>query len=169
MSRNLGKLEALAGEHTGFAGAVAVAEFVRSAASSLKAMRERAGLTQIELGDQLGLSQGRISQIESGLMDHAPNLETIALYANACGEDVAIEASGEEPAYASQPIFSVYAKGPAFDFAHSQLELVSNRAAIRAAMIEHSGVMQIKGAANRFRLGAPLAASVMNVMGLTRR
>jgi transcriptional regulator with XRE-family HTH domain len=94
MSR-LGRLETLARENDRFAADVAAAELVRTVAKTLKEMRERAGLTQSQLGEAIGLTQGRVSQLESGLMDHAPNLETIALYANACGESMSIEASGE--------------------------------------------------------------------------
>lgn len=107
MSR-LGKLESLAREHGGFAADVAAAEFVRTAARALKAMRERAGLTQSRLGEMIGLTQGRVSQLESGLMDDAPNLETIALYADACGESVRLEASGE-PRVEADPELSRYA------------------------------------------------------------
>jgi transcriptional regulator with XRE-family HTH domain len=97
MSENLGQLEVLAREDSDFAAHVAVAEFVRGAASLLKAMRGRTTLTQAQLGEKLGLSQGRISQIESGLMDYAPNLETIALYASACSESLFLRASGGGP------------------------------------------------------------------------
>lgn len=59
--------------------------FVQSIVDGLKAMRERRGLTQTALAKELGVTQGRVSQIESGLLDHAPNLEMIQRYAAACG------------------------------------------------------------------------------------
>lgn len=101
MSR-LGLLDQLAREDRGFAADVALAEFVGEISASLKSMRERAGLTQKQLGESIGLSQGRISQLESGLVDHAPNLETIATYAVACGERVKFLASGEPGAQRSR-------------------------------------------------------------------
>jgi transcriptional regulator with XRE-family HTH domain len=172
MSKNLGQLESLARENSDFAAAVAVAEFVRNTATMLKAMRERAGLSQIQLGRKLGLSQGRISQIESGLMDHAANLETIALYAKACAERVTFQASGKEKSgrkSAAEIIVGVYGGEPGFDYAASTFELVTKRGAIRGVLAKRSGITQVKGCTNRFRLSAPLSANVMNVLGLAKR
>ena len=91
MRQRLGKLGALVERDPEFAADVAAVELVRAVARHLKAVREGAGITQAELGKAIGVTQGRISQLESGLMDHAPNLETIALYAHACGGSVRFE------------------------------------------------------------------------------
>jgi transcriptional regulator with XRE-family HTH domain len=171
MSKNLGQLESLAHENSSFAADVAVAELVRSTASMLKAMRERAGLNQTQLGEKLGLSQGRISQIESGLADHAPNLESIALYANACAESVTFQASSDEASEYSEPnevILGVYPEKPGFDYAAAAIDLVANRIVIRA-MKKNAGIIQVKGSTNRFRLSAPMSADVMNALGLGKR
>ena len=68
-----------------FAEGSAIYDLVSKVSSLLRQMRSSAELTQAELADKLGMSQGRISQIESGLPDHAPNLEMIARIAHACG------------------------------------------------------------------------------------
>jgi transcriptional regulator with XRE-family HTH domain len=163
---SLGKLESLAWEHGGFAADVAAAEFVRTAARSLKAMRERADLTQSQLGEMIGLTQGRVSQLESGLMDHAPNLETIALYADACGESVRLEASGE-PQVEADPMLSIYAMGPHVG-SSSGLELVCNVPSIRWAMTQQSGITHVRGSVNRLRLNRAVSASVMHVLGVEK-
>lgn len=40
--------------------------------SALQAIRERSGLTQTELAEQTGVSQGRISELESGQRNVRP-------------------------------------------------------------------------------------------------
>ncbi|HEY1560194.1 MAG TPA: helix-turn-helix transcriptional regulator [Caulobacteraceae bacterium] len=163
MSR-LGELESLVEEGGSFAARVAAVEFVRSVAGLLKNMRERAGFTQRELGRMIGLSQGRISQLESGLMDYAPNLETVALYANACDESVRFEASGEmqeEPAL----VLSVYDTDPSL-VSESGIELVCNVASVRSMMTRQSGITPVRGSENRLRLGPAVSADVMHVLGI---
>lgn len=167
MSNRLGKLESLVEENRGFAADVAAAELVRTVAELLKAIRERAGFTQSELGAAIGLSQGRVSQLESGLMDHAPNLETIALYANACGETVRLDASGE-PQVAADPVLSIYALEPYVD-SSSGIELVCNVASIRTAMMKNRGISYVKGSANRLRLSPAVSASFLDVLGVRSR
>jgi transcriptional regulator with XRE-family HTH domain len=159
----LGELETLVREDDRFAAGVAAADLVRTAARTLKAMRERAGFTQSELGEAIGLTQGRISQLESGLMDHAPNLETIALYAHACGESMSLEASGGREAEAD-PVFSVYEFEPRAG--SPRLELVCNVPAIRSAMIKKSGITAVRGSGNRVRLAPALSANVMHELGI---
>ena len=178
MSENLGQLESLVHEDVGFAADVTVAEFVRGTSQMLKAMRKRTGLDQTQFGERIGLSQGRISQIESGLMDHAPNLETIALYANACAERVALRASGEEAfgeTEAEEAIFSIFARHgfarhgeDVYGYAETPIELVARPPAIRAAILKRTGITQVKGSSNRFRLSEPLSASIMTTLGLKK-
>ncbi|MBS0533205.1 MAG: helix-turn-helix transcriptional regulator [Proteobacteria bacterium] len=69
-----------------FDEAQAVVEFVRSAARVLADMRERAGWTQAQLADYLGVTVGRVSQLESGALRHAPSLKMMARIAFACRE-----------------------------------------------------------------------------------
>lgn len=78
-------LDALAKSDPAFAEGSAIYDLVNNVAGSLKDMRRQAKLTQAQLAEKLGVSQGWISQIESGLPDHAPSLETVARFALACG------------------------------------------------------------------------------------
>ncbi|MBX3567321.1 MAG: ATP-binding cassette domain-containing protein [Rhizobiaceae bacterium] len=57
----------------------------RQTATLLRTLRRDAGLTQRELARRLGVSQARISQVESGDIDHLPPLDFIHLFADACG------------------------------------------------------------------------------------
>jgi transcriptional regulator with XRE-family HTH domain len=68
-----------------FAEGAAIYDLVNKVSGLLKQMRNFAELTQSGLAERLGVTQGRISQIESGLPDHAPSLEMIARIALACG------------------------------------------------------------------------------------
>ncbi len=65
--------------------AIAVFELADDVAAQLRGLRKRAGLNQTQLAEKLGVTQSRISQLESGLVDHAPSLEMIARFATACG------------------------------------------------------------------------------------
>lgn len=58
----------------------------RQTATLLRTLRGDAGLTQRELARRLGVSQARISQVESGDIDHLPSLDFIHLFADACGQ-----------------------------------------------------------------------------------
>jgi len=78
-------LETLAERDPSFAEGSAIYDLVSGLSSALRLMRGAAGLTQAELAERLALTQGRISQIESGLPDHAPSLEMVARFAVACG------------------------------------------------------------------------------------
>ncbi|MGF1641699.1 MAG: helix-turn-helix domain-containing protein [Rhodospirillales bacterium] len=79
----------------GYDEAFEVVRLVRAAGDLLARMRERRGLTQTELAVKLGVTPGRIWQLESGTLRNAPNLKTIARWARACGEAVDIAASGD--------------------------------------------------------------------------
>lgn len=98
--RYLGAIVDLVENDPAFAAGTAVVRLVGEVARGLKRLREQAALSQKQMGARLGVSQGRISQIESGLLDHAPNLETIARYAHALGGTVSLvqSASGETAA-----------------------------------------------------------------------
>lgn len=64
---------------------LAAYDLVQAVTRRLRELRKQAGLSQAQLAERLDVTQGRISQIESGLMDHAPNLDMTARYAEACG------------------------------------------------------------------------------------
>ncbi|MCC5778547.1 helix-turn-helix transcriptional regulator [Nitratireductor sp. B36] len=73
--------------------AFARAEGARRMAEALLALRREAGLTQTQLGKKLGVSQARISQVESGLLDHAPSIDFACAFAVACGGRLEFHAS----------------------------------------------------------------------------
>lgn len=86
-------IEEFVGGREAQAGAIAVIEFVQQSAHFLKKMRESAGVTPREMAKELGVSVSRISQLESGVLRHAPSLRTAALYAAACGETLRLVAA----------------------------------------------------------------------------
>lgn len=75
--------------------ALTYVELVKQAGALMKAMREAAHLSVGEMASRLGLSTGRISQLESGQLRHAPNLRNLAHYAIQCGVDLQICAKSE--------------------------------------------------------------------------
>ena len=81
-----------------FAQAAAVVGLVREVGDMLTRMRVRAKLTQVQLAERLDISAGRVSQLESGMLRHAPSLKTIAQFATACGEKVELASSKEKAA-----------------------------------------------------------------------
>lgn len=87
-------------EDSRFDEAQAVVDLVSESGDMLRRIRERANLSQAEMADRLGISVGRISQLESGTLRHAPSLKMLARYAHACGETVGLAASGERAAEA---------------------------------------------------------------------
>lgn len=88
-------LNELARSDPAHSGADATYRFVGSVATALRSLRRRRGLSQAQLARRLGVSQGRISQIESGLVDHAPSLEMIAKFAAVCEEIPRLRLSGD--------------------------------------------------------------------------
>jgi transcriptional regulator with XRE-family HTH domain len=76
-------LDKLTASDPSFAEGSAIYDFINNVAASLRKIRGTT--TQAELAERLGVTQGRISQIESGLPDHAPSLEMIARFALGCG------------------------------------------------------------------------------------
>lgn len=75
--------------------AFATVDLVRAASEMLTRMRVRARMTQSDLAEALGMTPGRVWQLESGLLRHAASLKTIARWAQACGEAVTIRATGD--------------------------------------------------------------------------
>ncbi|MCT8999832.1 helix-turn-helix domain-containing protein [Chelativorans intermedius] len=65
----------------------------RNIARLLAGMRKDAALTQAQLAARLGVSQARISQVESGLIDHAPSVDFAFAYAAACDRTIMMTAA----------------------------------------------------------------------------
>jgi transcriptional regulator with XRE-family HTH domain len=97
----------------------AIVDLVRQAGDVLTGMRERAGLTQTELADKLGITPGRVWQLESGTLRHAPSLKSIARWAQACGESVQLQTSGAPREEAPQLV--------SHDLADSALKALSRK------------------------------------------
>lgn len=89
--------------HPNFAEAEAVVKLSHRTGDALEAMRERAGLSQAELGKKLGISAARVSQLETGLLRHAISLKMLARFAYACGESVELVVSGEPKTAGDDP------------------------------------------------------------------
>lgn len=66
--------------------ALAVVDVARAAGELLRKWRKSAELTQPELATRLGVTQPRISQVESGRAQDTPPVEFMARYAHACGD-----------------------------------------------------------------------------------
>jgi transcriptional regulator with XRE-family HTH domain len=62
----------------------------RIAAQIMRTARERNGLSQSDLARALGVSQARISQVESGRVENIPPLEFLMRFVDACGEELQI-------------------------------------------------------------------------------
>jgi transcriptional regulator with XRE-family HTH domain len=85
-----------------FKDAQAIVGAVHNLGNALRRMRERSGLTQAEIGEHLGISAARVSQLESGTLRDAPSLKTLMRFAQVCGETIEIVPSGER-AVAAMP------------------------------------------------------------------
>lgn len=64
------------------------AKAARRISGLLVAMRKSAKLTQSELAARIGVSQARISQVESGLIDHTPSVDFAFVFAAGCGRSL---------------------------------------------------------------------------------
>lgn len=62
----------------------------RQRAWKLRELRTEAQLTQAQMAEQMHVGQNRVSQIESGGVDHA-RLETLRRYAEALGGELTVE------------------------------------------------------------------------------
>jgi transcriptional regulator with XRE-family HTH domain len=93
-SRLLGEIE-----HDGaYAAPLLRVRAARETAALLRDLRKTAGLTQHAIAAKLGVSQARISQVESGVLDHLPPLDFIYLFADACGARLALSAQAKDAA-----------------------------------------------------------------------
>ena len=78
-----------------FDEAHAVVELVRNTGDMLQRMRERKGLSQIEVAAKLGVTPGRVSQLESGTIRNAPSLKTLAQFAKACDDTIDVRLTSD--------------------------------------------------------------------------
>ncbi len=62
----------------------------RNAARLMREARQRRGLSQAAVAKALGVSQARISQVESGKIEDIPPLEFLARYIDACGDTLTL-------------------------------------------------------------------------------
>ncbi|MBN9549775.1 MAG: helix-turn-helix domain-containing protein [Alphaproteobacteria bacterium] len=76
----------------------------RETAALLRGLRKQAGLTQQAIAARLGVSQARISQVESGVLDHLPPLDFIYLFTDACGARLSLHAEEKNAAVAAAPM-----------------------------------------------------------------
>ncbi|EKF20679.1 helix-turn-helix transcriptional regulator [Nitratireductor pacificus] len=76
------------------------AKAARQIAGLLTGMRKDAGLTQAEVAARIGVTQARISQVESGLIDHAPSVDFAFVYAAACDRTIELSAVPLEDGFA---------------------------------------------------------------------
>jgi transcriptional regulator with XRE-family HTH domain len=81
-----------------FRSAFAVATIAERAGEVLRHLRETARQSQSEIGRRLRLSQGRMSQIESGKVESIPSLSLMARYANACDDGIYLGSKSEHQA-----------------------------------------------------------------------
>ena len=124
-SRTLGPLEDYVRGDATLGHEVQVRELVLAIVQGLRRMRERAGFTQQQMADKLGVSQGRVSQIESGVRDFEPNLDMLARYAAACDEQVFVRFSGDRTALRKR----LYAGGRAGKQAPGKTKILTRGAA----------------------------------------
>ena len=71
----------------------------RQRAWKLRELRDRAGLTQVEIAEIMQVGQGRVSQIERGGAEGA-RLETLRRYAEAIGGHLSVEITVGDARYA---------------------------------------------------------------------
>ena len=76
----------------------------RETAALLRGLRKQAGLTQQAIATRLGVSQARISQVESGVLDFLPPLDFVYLFADACGARLSLHAEEKSTATAAAPM-----------------------------------------------------------------
>lgn len=71
----------------GFAAAYAALADEYAALAELLAARQRAGMTQADVADRMGVAQSSVARLEStaGSRKHAPSLATLRRYADAVG------------------------------------------------------------------------------------
>ena len=77
-------------ERPEFRFAFPVAEIARSAGEVLRRLRTASDKTQEEIAKELDMSQPRVSQIESGNVEHLPSLALMVKYAEICGDSICV-------------------------------------------------------------------------------
>lgn len=75
--------------------AVQAVEAVDQASELVRRIRKSKGLTQAQLGKKLGVSQARISQIESGSLENSPSIETLSEIAGHCDQRLHVTVADE--------------------------------------------------------------------------
>jgi transcriptional regulator with XRE-family HTH domain len=83
-------------ENADFRTGLENSEFIANIGESIRAMRERHGLTQSVLARTAGMNAPEISRLESGTLPRGPTVLTLKRLADACGESVDILLSGEK-------------------------------------------------------------------------
>lgn len=78
-----------------FDEAHAVVDLIRNTGDMLQRMRERKGLSQIDVAAKLGVTPGRVSQLESGTVRNAPSLKTLAQFARACDDTIDVRLTSD--------------------------------------------------------------------------
>lgn len=75
----------------GMTEAIAHEQASLRAAQFIRETRERRGLTQLQLARKLGVSQARVSEIESGRGRRGPSMDLLERIASACGGHLRLE------------------------------------------------------------------------------
>lgn len=117
-----------------YAEAAATVALVEQAAKALRAMRKKKGLSRDDMATALGISPGRISQLESGALRHAPSLKVMARWARACDEQVVVACSSEAPNSRPVSYDSVLVVGGKRRLAHGLWEEWPRRASARGRL-----------------------------------
>lgn len=89
-------------ERPEFRFAFPVAEVAKRAGEVLREMRLASGKKQGDIAKELEISQPRMSQIESGKVEHLPPLALMAKYAEVCGDSICILPKKEYDALVKQ-------------------------------------------------------------------
>ena len=77
-------------ERDEFEFAFPVAEIAKRAGEVLRQLRESSNKNQMEIANELNLSQPRMSQIESGRAENLPSLALMSKYAKVCGDEICL-------------------------------------------------------------------------------
>lgn len=116
----------------------------------VRQMRRHAGLSQVELADRLGVSQARISEIESGAGTHGPTWNVMERIAAVCGQAIGVlSATPAEPSAeaalwtmakrALGSVISTSAKAALQKITPMMMDAVSNRLGERAEVVQAGG------------------------------
>lgn len=108
------RLLGMAAEDPRYAEAMTALRAAEDSAKLLRSLRERAGKSQKEVAAMLGVSQARISQVESGSPQYTPAIDFVYRFADACGARVSLveTAKGSSGAKAAR---AKSASGPVAD------------------------------------------------------